>query len=55
MKTKIHILSLVALMAILAMTGCASPAVRHDYRVDNRIDHRDDRQDNRDDRRDSRW
>jgi hypothetical protein len=54
MKTKIRIVSLVALMAILVMTGCAGPAVRHDYRVDNRVENRDDRQDNRYDRRDAR-
>jgi hypothetical protein len=62
MKTKIHIVSLAALVAVLVMTGCAGPAVRHDYRVDrrydrhdNRYDRRYDRYDNRYDRRDARY
>jgi hypothetical protein len=51
MKTKSHLLSLAALVAILIITGCAGPAVRHD----NRTDRRDDRQDYRYDRRDDRY
>ena len=51
MKSKIHIVSLTALIAVLLITGCAGPAIRHD----NRTDRRDYRQDNRYDRRDARW
>ncbi len=51
MKTKIHLISFIALAAILLITGCAGPAYRHD----NRVDYRDDRQDDRYDRRDDRW
>ena len=50
MKSKIHIASLAALVAVFFITGCAGPAVRHD----NRTDRRDDRQDYRYDRRDAR-
>ena len=55
MKTKFHIVSLVALVAVLVMTGCAGPAVRHDHRTDNRDYRQDSRQDNRYDRRDARY
>jgi len=62
MKSKIHIVSLVALVAIFMISGCAGPAVRHDNRVDrrhdagDRVEYRADaRQDNRYDRRDDRY
>ena len=51
MKTKIHIVSLAAFVAVFIMTGCVGTAVRHDHRTDRR----DDRQDHRYDRRDARW
>lgn len=51
MKTKIRVVGLTALGAILLITGCAGPAIRHD----NRTDRRDDRQDYRYDRRDDRY
>jgi hypothetical protein len=60
MKSKIHIISLTALVVIL--TGCAGPEARHDNRVDRRHDTAErvedrstNRQDNRYDRRDDRY
>lgn len=47
MKTKTHITTLAALLAVMTLAACAGPAVRHNVREDRR----DNRQDTRVDRR----